>query len=231
MIFYSLWWRLQSSLVFNSNIQDSLKKFSLLFRQAEMVFVIVWFFDHFTLEYVPSMNSIWIITFVSHFHVWVTKFKTSLIFFKLSILTSNNVIWVGLFAILFDEAQHVVKTSTTYYVPVSYEVINLFIKPQNFLLIFLICKLWLSRWAIVASFSSMACWCSSFILFVRCCRICGNITLQQYLLKLFAFGCWLENNSWYIPSSLIYRSSFCESLGQLTVVPAAGTPLIWYFWV
>ena len=85
-------------------MKDSLKKFSLLFRQAEMVFVIVWFLDHFTLEYVPSMNSIWIITPVSLLHVWVTKFKASLIFFKLSILTSNNVIWVGLFAILFDKA-------------------------------------------------------------------------------------------------------------------------------
>ena len=79
------------------------------------------------------MNSIWIITPASLLHVWATKFKTSLIFFKLSILTSNNVIWVDLFAILFDEAQHV-KISTTSYVPVFYEVINLFIKPQNFLL-------------------------------------------------------------------------------------------------
>ena len=74
------------------------------------------------------MNSIWIITPASLLHVWATKFKTSLIFFKLSILTSNNVIWVDLFAILFDEAQHI-KISTTSYVPVFYEVINLFIKP------------------------------------------------------------------------------------------------------
>ena len=80
------------------------------------------------------MNSIWIITPASLLHVWVTKFKTSLIFFKLSILTSNNVIRVNLFAILFDKAQHVVKISTTGYVPVFYEVINLFIKLQNFLL-------------------------------------------------------------------------------------------------
>ena len=87
------------------------------------------------------MNSIWIITFVSHLHVWVTKLKTSLIFLKLSILTSNNVIWVGLLAILFDEAQHVAKISTTGYVPVFYEVIHLFIKPQNFLLMGLICSL------------------------------------------------------------------------------------------
>ena len=97
-----------------------------------MVFVIVWFLDYFTLEYVPSVNSIWIITSADLLHVWVTKFKTFFIFFKLSILTSNNVIWVGLLAILFNEAQHVVKTSTTGYVPVFYEVINLFIKPQDF---------------------------------------------------------------------------------------------------
>ena len=99
-----------------------------------MVFVIIWFLDHFTLEYVPSMNSIWIITPPGLLHVWVTKFKTSLIFFKLPILTSNNVIWVGFFAILFNEAQHVVKISTTGYVLVFYEVINLFIKFQNFML-------------------------------------------------------------------------------------------------
>ena len=121
-------------MVLNSDIKDSLKKFSLLFYQAKMVFVIVWFLDHFMLEYVPSMNSIWIITSAGLFHVWVTKFKTFFIFFKLSILTSNNVIWVGLLAILFNEAQHVVKLSTTGYVPVFYEAINLFIKSQNFLL-------------------------------------------------------------------------------------------------
>ena len=128
-----------------NDIKDSFKKFPLLFRQAEIVFVIVWFLDHFTLEYVPSMNRIWIITFVSHLHAWVTKFETSLLFFKLSILTSNNVIWVDLLVILFDEAQYVVKISTTDYVPVFYEVINLlffffnrlsmvFIEPQNLLL-------------------------------------------------------------------------------------------------
>ena len=115
-------------LTLNSDIKDSFKKFSLLFRQAEMVFVIIWFLNHFTLEYVPSMISIWITTPASLLHVWVIKFKTSLIFFKLSMLASNNVIWVGLFAILFNEAQHIVKISTTGYVPVFYEAINLFIK-------------------------------------------------------------------------------------------------------
>ena len=125
----------------NSGIKDSFKKFSLLFRHAEMVFVIVWFFGHFTLEYVPSMNSIWIITPASLLHVWVTKFKACLIFFKRPILTSNNVIWAGLPAILFDEAQNVVKISTMGYVPVFYEVINLFIKPQNVLLMLFLCIL------------------------------------------------------------------------------------------
>ena len=78
-----------------------------------MIFVIVWFLDHFTLEYVPSVNSIWVITPAVLVHVWVTKFETIFIFFKLSILTSNNVMWVGLLAILFNKAQHVVKISTT----------------------------------------------------------------------------------------------------------------------
>ena len=86
------------------------------------------------------MNSIWIITPASLLHVWVTKFKTFFIFFKLSILTLNNVIWVDLFAILFNEAQHV-KISMTRYMPAFYEVINLFIKLQNVLLMFFICKL------------------------------------------------------------------------------------------
>ena len=106
-----------------------------------MAFVIVWFLNHLTLEYLPSMNSIWIITPASLLHVWVTKFKTFFIFFKLSILTSNNVIRVNLFAILFDKTQHVVKISTTGYVPVFNEVINLFNKLQNFLLMLLISKL------------------------------------------------------------------------------------------
>ena len=48
---------------------------------------------------------------------------------------------MNFFAILFNEAQHVTKTFTAGYVPVCYEVINLFIEPQNFLLMGLICKL------------------------------------------------------------------------------------------
>ena len=102
-----------------------------------MIFVIIWLFDYFTLKPVPSVNGVWIITFISHLNFWVTKFKPSFMFFKLSVLTSNNVIWVNFFAVLFDETQHVVKTSTTGYVPVFYEVINLFIKTQTFVLMML----------------------------------------------------------------------------------------------
>ena len=106
--------------VLNIYIQGSFKKYSFLFDQAEMVFVIVWFLDHFTLKPVPSMNCVCIITFVNHLHVWVTKFKLLLMFFKLSILTSSNVVWVNFFVILFDETQHVVKTSTTGYLSIGY---------------------------------------------------------------------------------------------------------------
>ena len=106
-----------------------------------MVSAIVWFLIHFTLEYVPSVNGVWIIAFVSYLHVWVTKPESSLMFFKLAILTSNNVVWMTFSAILFNETQHVVKTSTMGYIPVFYEVINLFIKPQNFLLMLPISKL------------------------------------------------------------------------------------------
>ena len=103
-----------------------------------MVFVVVWFLDHFTLESIPLINSIGIVAFVNHLHVWVTKFKPSFMFFQLLILTLNNVIWVDFSAILFDETQRFVKASAVGYVPVCYEVINLFIKPQNFLLMFFI---------------------------------------------------------------------------------------------
>ena len=93
-IYHDVLWtviRLQNSLVLNGDIQGSLKKFSFLFGQAEMVFVIVWFLDHFTLKPVPSVNGVWIIAFVSHHHAWVTRSKTLLMFFQLFILTSNNV--------------------------------------------------------------------------------------------------------------------------------------------
>ena len=110
-----------------------------------MGFVMVWFLDHFTLEPVPLVNGFWIVAFVSHLHVWVTKFKPSLMFFQLPILTSNNVVWVNFFTVLFDETQHVVKRSMVGYMPVCYEVINLFTESQNFLLMglafFFICEL------------------------------------------------------------------------------------------
>ena len=124
----------------NSDIQGSLKKFPLFFRQPKMVFTVIRLFDHFTLESIPPVNGIGIVAFIKHLHVWVTKLKPLLMFFKLPILTSNNVIWVKFSAIFFDETQHVVKTSTTGYVPVCYEITNLFIEPQNFLLMFFICK-------------------------------------------------------------------------------------------
>ena len=99
-----------------------------------MFFVIIWLFDHLMLEPVPSVNGVWIITFVK-------KFKPSFMFFQLLVLISNNVVWVNFFAVLFDEARHVVKTSAVEYVPVCYEIINLFIKPQNFILMLFVCKL------------------------------------------------------------------------------------------
>ena len=77
------------------------------------------------LEPVPSMNGVWMIAFVSHLHVWVTKFEPSLMFFKLSILASNNLVWVPFSTILFDETQHIVKTSTKVHVLVCYEIVNL----------------------------------------------------------------------------------------------------------
>ena len=69
-----------------------------------MVFVVFWLFDHFALKSVPSVNGVWIITFVNHLHAWVTKFKPSLMLSQLLVLTSNNVIWVNFSAILFDKA-------------------------------------------------------------------------------------------------------------------------------
>ena len=105
------------------------------------------------------MNGVWTITFVNHLHLWVTKFKPLFMFFKLSVLTSNNVIWVNFSAILFDETQHVVKTSTAAYVPVTRSTISLLS-----LKIFCWCFSFVnSRACIWLFFSSMACWCFSFI--------------------------------------------------------------------
>ena len=90
----------------NSDIQDSFKEFLLLFRQTEMVFAIVWFLDHFTLKPFPSVNGVWIVTFGSHRHAWITKSKPLLMFFQLPVLTLNNVVWMPFLTVPFDEAQH-----------------------------------------------------------------------------------------------------------------------------
>ena len=132
-------------LVLSIHIQGSFKKCSLLFGQSKIVFVVVWLLNHFSFISTPFVNDVWIITFANHPHVSLTKFKPSLMFFQLPVLTSNNAVWVSLSAVLFDKTQHIVKTSTAGYVTVCYEVINLFIKPQNLLLMglvfFFICKL------------------------------------------------------------------------------------------
>ena len=59
----------------NIHIQGSFKKYMLLFGQTEMVLVVVWLLDPFRLKSAPSVNGVWIITFISHLHIWVTKFK------------------------------------------------------------------------------------------------------------------------------------------------------------
>ena len=56
--------------------QGSFKKCLLLFGQTEMVLVAVWLLDPFRLKSAPSVNGVWIIIFVSHLHIWVTKFKS-----------------------------------------------------------------------------------------------------------------------------------------------------------
>ena len=95
----------KNSLVLNSDTQGSLKKFLLLFGQAEMICVIVWFLDYFMLKPVPSVNDVWIFTYISHHNSWITKFKTLPMFFQLPILTSNNVVWMPFLTVLFDEEQ------------------------------------------------------------------------------------------------------------------------------
>ena len=128
-------------LVLNIHIQCSFKKCLLLFSQAKIVLVVVWLFYHFTLKSTPSLNCLWIITFVGHLHIWVMKPKPLLMLFQLAVLTSNNVVCVNFSTVLFDKAQHVVKASTASYMFVCYEIINLFIELQHFLLMLFICKL------------------------------------------------------------------------------------------
>ena len=91
-------------LVQNIHIHGNFKKCSLLFHQAEMVLVIAWLLDHFMLKSTPLVNGVWIITYISHLHIWVTKFKSTLMFFQLPVLTSNNIVWVNFSTVLLDEA-------------------------------------------------------------------------------------------------------------------------------
>ena len=166
-----------------------------------MIFVVVWLLYHFTLKSTLSVNGVWIITFVGHLHVWETKSKPLLMFFQLPILILNNVLWVNFFTVLFDETQHAVKTSATSYVPVCYEIVNLFIEPQNLLLIgltfFLICKLrGLYLISTVCDGLFMI-----FLYFVyKLLSNQWNIMLRQCFLKIFALGCWLSKAKSYMLS-------------------------------
>ena len=129
------------------------------------------------------MNGVLIITFVNHLHVWVTNFKPSLMLFKLLVLTSNNVVLVNFSAILFDEIRHVAETSTVRYVSVCCELINLFIEPQNFLLIFFICKL-KGLYLIVMICDSLLMF--SLDLFNSCIKPTMYKIFQDVLLKCFS---------------------------------------------
>ena len=145
-----------------------------------MIFVITWLFDHFTLKPIPSVNGVWIITFIKQLHAWVTKFKPLLMFLKLLILAPNNVIWANFSTILFDKIQNVVKTHTAGYLSVCFEIINLFIEPQNFLLIFFLCKL-KGFYVIVTACDALL--MLSFTLFNSCIKPTWYDTFQDVLLK------------------------------------------------
>ena len=144
MRFCSLWQRLQNSLALNSDIQGSFKKL-LLFGQAEMVFVVIWFLDHFTVEPFPSVNGDWIITFVSHFHVWITKFKPSLMFFRQPVLTSHNTL-----------SKHPRRAMCLFTMRSSISSLSLKISCWWASFVNWRTGIWLSRLV-------MACWCSSCI--------------------------------------------------------------------
>ena len=91
-----------------------------------------------------------------------------------------------LLSCFFHETQHVVKTSAAGYVPVCYEVINLFIKPQNFLLMFFIFKL-KGFYLIVTASDGLL---TVFIHFV--CKLLSNMRkkgIAAVLPKVFCF--WL----------------------------------------
>ena len=113
------------------------------------------------------------------------------------ILTLNNVVWVNISAVLFDKSQQVVKTSTAGRVPVCYEVVNLLIEPQNFLLMSLICKL--------KGFYLIFTVCDDllmvFLHFV--CKLLPNLWEHHFAAMLSEVFCfWLLTSS-YIPSSLM----------------------------
>ena len=166
-----------------SNIKGSFKTFPLLFCQAKMIFVITWLFDHFTLKPVPLVNGVFIITFVNHLHFSITNFNPLLMLFKLLVLTSNNIVLVNFSAILFDEIRHVAETSTVRYVSVCCELVNLFIEPQNFLLIFFICKL-KGLYLIVMICDSLLMF--SLDLFNSCIKPTWYKIFQDVLLKCFS---------------------------------------------
>ena len=186
-----------------------------------MIFVIIWLFDHFPLQPVPSVNGFWIITFVNHPHAWVTEFKPPFMFFQLSILTSNNVIWLSFSTILFDETQHVVKTSMTGYVPICYEIINLFIEPKNFLLMFFICKLKGFHLIVTACDGLLMVFLHFF------CKLLSKMR-KQHIVAVFSEVFWLCLLTWntisYISSSLVQISYFWECFGQST-----DFPLRWHY--
>ena len=83
----------------------------------------------------------------------------------------------------FDETQHVVKTSTTCYVPVFYEIINLFIELQNFLLMFFICKL---KGLYLIIFFLMAFWCLSSISSILASSPRGTMFFRMCLTLIFS---------------------------------------------
>ena len=83
-------------------------------------------------------------------------------FFKLPILTSNNVVRMPFSAIFFDETQHVVRTSATGYVPVFFFMMSS-ISLLRFKILCWCFSFVCSRPCIWLSFSSMTCWCSSCI--------------------------------------------------------------------
>ena len=67
-------------------------------------------------------------------------------------------------------------------------------------------------------------------LFNNCSLILWNITLQDHFLKLLARGFLLLNTNSKNPSSLMYRSCFCQCDGQLTGPVAATRMLSSYLW-